>query len=103
MRRPVLVLLLAAAVAGLAGASIAPADAAQGPQAKVSTAASPPGLGGFPALRCQDGAVAGAGPVKHVIYLQFDNVHLQRNLASVPSRSEEHTSELQSHHDLVCR
>ena len=85
MRRPVLVLLLAAAVAGLAGASIAPADAAQGPQAKVSTAASPPGLGGFPALRCQDGAVAGAGPVKHVIYLQFDNVHLQRNLASVPS------------------
>src|SRR6266540_3387293 len=89
MRRPVLVLLLAAAVAGLAGASIAPADAAQGPQAKVSTAASPPGLGGFPALRCQDGAVAGAGPVKHVIYLQFDNVHLQRNLASVPSDLEQ--------------
>src|SRR6266540_1330165 len=89
MRRPVLVLLLAAAVAGLAGASIAPADAAQGPQAKVSTAASPPGLGGFPALPCQDGAVVGAGPIKHVIYLQFDNVHLQRNLASVPSDLEQ--------------
>jgi hypothetical protein len=84
-----LVLLLAASVVGLAGASIAPADAAQGPQAKASTGASPPGLGGFPPLRCQDGAVAGAGPIKHVIYLQFDNVHLQRNLASVPSDLEQ--------------
>ena len=89
MRKRMLVLLLAASVAGLAGASVAPADAAQGPQAKASTATSPPGLGGFPALRCQDGAVAGAGPIKHVIYLQFDNVHLQRNLASVPSDLEQ--------------
>jgi hypothetical protein len=84
-----LVLLVAASVAALAGASIAPADAANGPQARASTAARPPGLGGLPALRCQDGAVAGAGPVKHVIYLQFDNVHLQRNLASVPSDLEQ--------------
>jgi hypothetical protein len=84
-----LVLLLVASVAILAGTSLAPADAAEGPQAKASTGASPPGLGGFPALRCQDGAVAGAGPIKHVIYLQFDNVHLQRNLASVPSDLEQ--------------
>ncbi|HZD73502.1 MAG TPA: hypothetical protein VE776_06395 [Actinomycetota bacterium] len=33
--------------------------------------------------------MAGAGPIKHLIYLQFDNVHLQRNLASVPSDLEQ--------------
>jgi hypothetical protein len=89
MRKPMLVLLVAVALASLAGAGLAPAGAATGLPAKVSTGASPPGLGGFPALRCQDGAVAGGGPVKHVIYLQFDNVHLQRNLASVPSDLEQ--------------
>src|SRR5437773_8316709 len=26
-----------------------------------------------------------------------------RNCSAMPTRSEEHTSELQSHHDLVCR
>jgi cytochrome c553 len=47
MRKRTLVLLLVACVVGLAGASIAPADATQGSQANASTAASPPGLGGF--------------------------------------------------------
>jgi hypothetical protein len=84
-----LVLLVAVAVIGLAGASLAPAGAATGLPAKVSTGASSPGLNGFPALPCQDGEVAVGGPVKHVIYLQFDNVHLQRNLASVPSDLEQ--------------
>src|SRR5437773_12378749 len=32
------------------------------------------------------------------------NVYLRRHaLANATTRSEEHTSELQSHHDLVCR
>src|SRR5215218_543170 len=89
MRKGMFVLLVAVAVAGLAGASLAPADAATGLPAKASMDASPAGLSGFPALRCQDGAVTGAGPIKHLIYLQFDNVHLQRNLASVPSDLEQ--------------
>src|SRR4029450_13828272 len=89
MRKRMLVLLIAVAVAGLAGAGLAPAGAAPGLSAKVSTGASSPRLGGFPSLGCQDGAVAGGGPVRHVIYLQFDNVHLQRNLASVPSDLEQ--------------
>jgi hypothetical protein len=84
-----LVFLATVAVAALAGATIAPAGAATGLPATASTGAGAPGQGGFPALRCQDGEVAGAGPIKHVIYLQFDNVHLQRNLASVPSDLEQ--------------
>src|SRR5262249_54262307 len=31
----------------------------------------------------------GAGPIKHVIYLQFDNVHLIRDRAAVPSDLEQ--------------
>jgi hypothetical protein len=55
-------LVLLVAVAGLAGASLAPAGAATGLPAMASTGSSPPGLGGFPSLGCQDGAVAGGGP-----------------------------------------
>jgi hypothetical protein len=84
-----LAFLVAVAVVGLVGATIAPAGAATGLPATASMGAGSPGLGGFPALRCQNGEVAGAGPIKHVIYLQFDNVHLQRNLASVPSDLEQ--------------
>jgi hypothetical protein len=84
-----LAFLVAVAVVGLVGANIAPAGAATGLPATASMGAGSPGLGGFPALRCQNGEVAGAGPIKHVIYLQFDNVHLQRNLASVPSDLEQ--------------
>ena len=62
-----LVLLVAVAVTSLAAATIAPAGAATGSPAKASTGAGSPGLGGFPALRCQDGEVAGGGPVQHVL------------------------------------
>jgi len=89
MRKRWLVLLVVLSVAAVTGASIAPANGAKGPRAKSSASTSLPGLGGFPALRCQDGEVVGGGPIKHVIYLQFDNVHLQRNLASVPSDLEQ--------------
>jgi len=84
-----LALLVTIAFGGLAGVSVAPAGAAPGLPATASTGAGSPGGGGFPALRCRDGEVTGAGPIKHVIYLQFDNVHLQRNLASVPSDLEQ--------------
>jgi hypothetical protein len=53
-----------------------------------AAAAGPPGLGGLPGITCANGQVVG-GQIKHVIYLQFDNVHLQRNLASVPSDLEQ--------------
>jgi hypothetical protein len=89
MRNRTLVLLLAVSVSALAGATIAPADGAKGPPTTAPPSAGPPGLDGLPALRCEDGKVVSAGPIKHVIYLQFDNVHLQRNLASVPSDLEQ--------------
>src|SRR5215216_4481001 len=89
MRDRMLVLLLAVSVSALAGASIAPADGTKGPPTTAPPSAGPPGLDGLPALRCEDGKVVSAGPIKHVIYLQFDNVHLQRNLASVPSDLEQ--------------
>ncbi len=82
-------LLLALALVGLAATSIGAAYGAQGPRSGSSTSTGPPGLAGFPALRCQDGTVVGDGPIKHVIYLQFDNVHFQRNLPNVPSDLEQ--------------
>jgi hypothetical protein len=84
-----LVAVVVVSLAGLAGASIGPAEGGKSPQAAAARPPSPPGLGGLPALRCEDGHVVSAGPIKHVIYLQFDNVHLQRNLASVPSDLEQ--------------
>src|SRR5690242_21627216 len=36
-------------------------------------------------------------------YLELHNSRTQRGLGDVPERSEEHTSELQSHVNLVCR
>jgi hypothetical protein len=53
-----------------------------------AAAAGPPGLGGLPPIACQNGQIVG-GAIKHVIYLQFDNVHLQRNLSTVPSDLEQ--------------
>src|SRR5437773_12354568 len=35
--------------------------------------------------------------------LEFDYIHASRYGNAISGRSEEHTSELQSHHDLVCR
>src|SRR5438034_5712670 len=35
--------------------------------------------------------------------LSSKSIHTPCGLESIPSRSEEHTSELQSHSDLVCR
>ncbi|HTQ06649.1 MAG TPA: hypothetical protein VMI54_22490 [Polyangiaceae bacterium] len=40
-----------------------------------------------PATACALGN--GAGPIKHVIYLQFDNTHLQRDRTNVPSDLEQ--------------
>jgi len=89
MSKRMLLVAVAVAVAGLAAVSIAAADRAQRPRSTSSRPASPPGLSGLPALRCEDGKVVSDGPIKHVIYLQFDNVHLQRNLSTVPSDLEQ--------------
>jgi hypothetical protein len=89
MRKRVFSAAAVAALAALAGVSFASADGAGAPQSRSAAPAGPPGLSGLPGLRCQDGHVVGDGPIKHVIYLQFDNVHLQRNLASVPSDLEQ--------------
>ena len=89
MSKRMLLVAVAVAVAGLAAVSIAAADRAQRPGSASSPPAGPPGLSGLPALRCEDGKVVSDGPIKHVIYLQFDNVHLQRNLSTVPSDLEQ--------------
>jgi hypothetical protein len=83
MRKHILWALAAALLAALLGGSIAATNAATG------SAAAPPGLAGFPAITCENGQVVGDSPIKHVIYLQFDNVHLQRNLSTVPSDLEQ--------------
>src|SRR5690349_12907837 len=49
-----------------------------------------------------DGGYA-ARPKKEVIRLERERKHLESNLAGIKDRSEEHTSELQSRRDLVCR
>lgn len=87
MRNRTYLVVAAACLASLLGGSIAAASAAKH-QSALSRDAGPPGFGGFPAIACQDGQIVG-GPIRHVIYLQFDNVHLQRNLASVPSDLEQ--------------
>jgi hypothetical protein len=84
-----LVLLAAAAVSALLGGGVAATTAATGSASSPKRASAPPGLAGFPAISCEDGHVVGNSPIKHVIYLQFDNVHLQRNLSTVPSDLEQ--------------
>src|SRR5437667_949943 len=52
------------------------------------------------------GQIAGAPPnqVAERAFAQRDSKHVLHHLAGAcQGRSEEHTSELQSHHDLVCR
>src|SRR5581483_25914 len=68
--------LAAASVAALLGGGGAATTAATGGSASSSAprTAAAPGLGGFPAISCEDGKVVGDSPIKHVIYLQFDNV-----------------------------
>jgi hypothetical protein len=83
------VAVVVVALAGLAGASVGPAAGGKGPQPAAGPPSGPPGLSGLPALRCENGRFVGDGPIKHVIYLQFDNVHLQRNLSTVPSDLEQ--------------
>jgi hypothetical protein len=87
MRNRISLIVVAAVLAGLAGGSIAGAKVASASSAE--RAGAPPGRQGFPALACQNGQVVSGGPIKHVIYLQFDNVHLHRNLSSVPSDLEQ--------------
>jgi hypothetical protein len=89
MKNHVLLALAAASLAALLGGGIAATSAATGSASGASRAAAPPGLGGFPAISCRDGRVVGDSPIKHVIYLQFDNVHLRRNLSTVPSDLEQ--------------
>jgi hypothetical protein len=87
MRKHAYIVMAAACLASLIGGSIAAASAPKhhsAPSRQVGLS----GLGGFPALACQNGEIV-SGPIRHVIYLQFDNVHLQRNLASVPSDLEQ--------------
>jgi hypothetical protein len=88
MRKNVLLALAAVALAALVG-GIAATSAATGSAAGPNRAAAPPGLAGFPAIACENGEVVGDSPIKHVIYLQFDNVHLHRNLSTVPSDLEQ--------------
>jgi hypothetical protein len=89
MRRRVLLTLAAASLVALLGGGITATTAATGSGAGPNRAAAPPGSTGFPAIECENGKVVGDSPIKHVIYLQFDNVHLQRNLSSVPSDLEQ--------------
>jgi hypothetical protein len=89
MRKQVLFALVAVSLAALLGGGTAATSAATDSAAGPKGAAVPPGLAGFPAIACENGKVVGDSPIKHVIYLQFDNVHLQRNLSSVPSDLEQ--------------
>ena len=61
----------------------AAAPAAAAPVADTaSPLAVPGGLGSMP-------CAGGSSPIKHVIYLQFDNTHLRRDRAGVPSDLEQ--------------
>jgi hypothetical protein len=89
MRKHVLLLLAAGLLTALVAGGAAATSAAPKSAGVPSRAAAPPGLTGLPSIACQNGAVVGDSPIKHVIYLQFDNVHLHRNLATVPSDLEQ--------------
>jgi hypothetical protein len=89
MKKHVLLAVVLGSLAALLGGSIAAASAAKDSRDGARRATTPPGLAGFPAIRCENGRVVSDSPIKHVIYLQFDNVHLQRNLSSVPSDLEQ--------------
>ena len=67
---------VAAVISGLVAAQLAQAR----PTAARTSAAPAPG-------GCSLGA--NGNPVKHVIYLQFDNVHYRRDAAGVPSDLEQ--------------
>src|SRR5438034_8082155 len=54
---------------------------------------------GFRTRRCNQSATQGRDPVHRFL----DDPHVEYARHRFPSRSEEHTSELQSHSDLVCR
>src|SRR5437773_9124619 len=57
---------------------------------------------GFAATKLADVARR-AGVTKGTVYLYFDSKEALFKAVVRETRSEEHTSELQSHHDLVCR
>src|SRR5574343_1070483 len=69
-------------------------------------------LNADPALRCVvlrgdgDKAFAAGGNIEEFLTVRAtvdDALHYHEELVAAALRSEEHTSELQSHHDLVCR
>src|SRR5262249_55219798 len=70
--------LLAVALSGLVSAQLAQAT---------PKGAAPSVLAQDPASSCQLGA--NGNPIKHIIYLQFDNVHYRRDRANVPSDLEQ--------------
>jgi hypothetical protein len=88
MRRHVLFAVVAVSLVALLGGIVA-TSAAKDSAAGANRPTVSPGLAGFPAIACENGKVVSGSPIKHVIYLQFDNVHLQRNLSSVPSDLEQ--------------
>jgi len=65
-----------------APAAAAPAAATPVADTTLSPLAVPGGLGAMP-------CAGGSSPIKHVIYLQFDNTHLRRDRAGVPSDLEQ--------------
>jgi hypothetical protein len=97
-RRSLTALLVAATTLAIGGATAVgatphrsharpkPAGAAPAAAAPVADTASPLAVpGGLGALPC----AGGSSPIKHVIYLQFDNTHLRRDRANVPSDLEQ--------------
>src|SRR5690242_12183433 len=62
--------------------SAAAASAAPVADTTLSPLAVPGGLGAMP-------CAGGSSPITHVIYLQFDNTHLRRDRAGVPSDLEQ--------------
>ena len=76
--------IVAVAAQGAPGGGSGVASA-QGPSARGGAPAGPPGLAGLGRLAC----AGGSSPIKHVVYIQFDNVHLLRDRPNVPSDLEQ--------------
>jgi hypothetical protein len=84
----VLAVGLVAALASLtATAGARDKSGARGAHARAlaSQVAQPAGLDGLGKLAC----AGGSSPIKHVIYIQFDNTHLLRDRSNVPSDLEQ--------------
>jgi hypothetical protein len=91
MRRGAFIVLAVGVVAALAsvtataGARSNSAASRAQVRAVAAQAAQPAGLDGLGKLAC----AGGSSPIKHVIYIQFDNTHLLRDRPNVPSDLEQ--------------